>query len=80
MKKISTFLFVFFFLTKFVFAQSDQMEINNEIGQCVYDKIGNLGQTIYIINVTDFVNGLYSVKLTNLQTNQIDLHKLIIQK
>ena len=57
-----------------------RMEINNEIGQCVYDKIGNLGQTIYIINVTDFVNGLYSVKLTNLQTNQIDLHKLIIQK
>jgi hypothetical protein len=57
-----------------------RMEINNEIGQCVYDKIGNLGQTVYIINVADFVNGLYSVKLINLQTNQIDLHKLIIQK
>jgi hypothetical protein len=57
-----------------------RMEINNEIGQCVYDKIGTLGQTVYIINVTDFVNGLYLVKLTNLQTNQIDLHKLIIQK
>lgn len=57
-----------------------RMEINNEIGQCVYDKIGNLGQTVYIINVTDFVNGLYSVRLTNLQTNQIEVHKLIIQK
>lgn len=34
MKKISTFLFVFFFLTKFVFAQSDQMEICPDMYVC----------------------------------------------
>jgi hypothetical protein len=57
-----------------------RMEINNEIGQNVYDKMCNFGQTVFVIDVNDFVNGLYSVKLTNLQTNQIELHKLIIQK
>jgi len=34
MKKISTFLFVFLFLTKFVFAQSDQMEVCPDMFVC----------------------------------------------
>lgn len=54
--------------------------IMNEIGQCVYNKIGNMGQSVFVIDAHDFDNGLYAVRLTNVQTGEIFNHKLILQK
>lgn len=57
-----------------------RIEIFNEIGQLVIDKNCNFERSLIVLDLDNLSNGMYSVRITNVVSNNVEFQKLIIQK